>query len=123
MITQQEIDELSDQISQAMDHKLGLRRGTLAQRLRRAGRRLPKRVRQHIQRLIEAQKISGNQHLIQQVDANALRAGQAESLSYINGIDPRDRRIGAMLGIAGGLVFNLILLVLALTAIWLVAHR
>ncbi|MGH1453504.1 MAG: hypothetical protein ACRBBV_10065 [Paracoccaceae bacterium] len=123
MITQQEIDELSDQISQAMDHKLGLRRGTLARRLRRAGRRLPKRVRQHIQRLIEAQKISGNQHLIHQVDANALRAGQAESLSYINSIDPRDRRIGAMLGIAGGLVFNLILLVLALTAIWLVAHR
>lgn len=123
MIDHAEIDAMAAKLSLALDEKLGLRRGSLARRVRKAGRRLPKRVRQQILQLAEAQKIAGNQHLARRLDGDALRAAQAEAMAHLASIDPRDRRIGAILGIAGGLVFNLILLVLALIMIWTVAQQ
>jgi len=123
LINHAEIDTMAASLSQALDEKLGLRHGTLARRAQKAGRRLPKRVRRQILDIAEAQKIAGNQHLARQLDGDALRTSHTKAMAHLKSIDPRDRRIGAILGSAGGLVFNLILLVLALAVIWAVAQR
>ncbi len=97
--------------------KLGVRGADLRTRLRRAGRRLPKSGHQAGVVLTEAERRMPHPKLRIRLDVARIDAALAEINDHLDGIDAKDRRKGALLGMAGGLVFNLMLVVVALIAI------
>ena len=98
-------------LEQALHQKLGLRGRGLSARLARAGRLLPGRVRRAGALLVEAEQKLAHPKLALQLDEARLDAAFADIETHLDGIDPKDRRRGKLLGWLGGVVFNLILLV------------
>ncbi len=93
-----------------LDEKLSLGRGPLQTRLNRAGRRLPARIRDQAQVVAEAETLAAHPKLARRIDHARVARAHAEARAHLRSIDPADRRRGAVLGILGGLAFNLLLL-------------
>ena len=93
-----------------LDEKLSLRRGPLQTRLSRAGRRLPARIRAQAQLVVEAETLAAHPKLALRIDRDRVACAHAEVRAHLRSIDPADRRRGAILGLLGGLAFNLLLL-------------
>ncbi|MCD1627097.1 hypothetical protein K7H22_13935 [Seohaeicola saemankumensis] len=108
-MTQDEVSEKSQAICTLFADKLSLSRGSLEQRLRRAGRRLPARIREQARVITEAEMLAANPKLARRVDPDKLERAFAEVRRHLLQIDPADRRRGAVLGVLGGLAFNLLL--------------
>ena len=104
-------------LEKLMQDKLGGRGRSLEKRFARAGRLLPKRIRRAGRRITEAQAALHHPKLARLQDPKALNAAFAEITAHLKTIDPADRRKGLVLGILGGLTFNLILLAAAVIAL------
>ena len=89
--------------------KLSLRRGNLGDRLRRAGRRLPARIRAQAQIVAEAEALSLHPRLARRIDRQAVSRAFAEVRDHLGAIDPGYLRRGALLGMLAGLAFNMLL--------------
>lgn len=90
--------------------RLGVRGATLAIALRRAGRSLPRPARASGARLVATASMIANPRLRRLVDPAALDADLAELNAQLDAIDAGERRKDRLLGIAGSVVFNLMLL-------------
>ncbi|MDF3415649.1 hypothetical protein HKX54_14345 [Sulfitobacter sp. M57] len=101
-----------------LTRKLGLKRARLEKMLGRAGRQLPKRVQAKARALAEAQRLAEHPKLARQIDGEAVTRDFADVTGYLEAIDVADLRRGRMLGMAGSVVFNL-LLVAAAFVLWL----
>lgn len=99
--------------------KLSLRRGSLADRLRRAGRRLPARIRAQAQIVAEAEALSLHPKLARRIDRQGVSRAFAEVRDHLAGIDAGYLRREALLGMLAGLAFNMLLF----TALVLVVLR
>ena len=93
-----------------LDEKLSLRRGPLQTRLNRAGRRLPARIRAQAQLIAEAETLATHPKLSLRIDRDRVARAHAEVRAHLRAIDAADRRRGAVLGLLGGLAFNMLLL-------------
>lgn len=100
-----------------MQAKLGVRGKTLSARFKRAGRRLPKRVQRAGRIISDAQTMAANPRLARLHDPKTLNTAFADVTAHLETIDPADRRKGVVLGVLGGMVFNLILLIAAIFAL------
>ena len=100
-----------------MQTKLGVRGPSLSARFKRAGRRLPRRIQKAGRVISEAQTLSANPKLARMLDPKRLNAAFADVTTHLETIDPVDRRKGLVLGVLGGMVFNLILLIAAILAL------
>lgn len=105
----QDIDSRVARLQDMLADKLGLGSGDLARRARRAGRRLPVSVRAGLTRLAAAQEMARHPKLAARLDLSALDRDYRAAMTALAAIDPGDRRRGLWLGLAGGLVFNLLL--------------
>ncbi len=102
-----------------MQEKLGVRGKTLSSRFNRAGRLLPKRIQKAGRVITDAQNTVAHPKLARLCDPKALNAAFSDVTSHLETIDPADRRRGKVLGVLGGMVFNLILLMGAIVALLL----
>ncbi|AXI45396.1 hypothetical protein C1J03_04690 [Sulfitobacter sp. SK012] len=118
MNVQKDIEAKVQTLLFELEKRLGIKTDDLAQGLRRAGRRLPRRVRAKAKVLVDAQAMTGNPKLARQVDASTVRVAFDAVTTHLRGIDVRDARNGRRLSLAGAVVFNL-LLVLAAFFAWL----
>ncbi len=91
-----------------MLEKLGVKSVTLAQGFRRAGRRLPRRIRARGKALADAEAMICNPKLARQLDAHAVLRDFEEVSAHLRGIDVADRRKGAWLQLAGAIAANLL---------------
>ncbi|HAV07737.1 MAG TPA: hypothetical protein DEF12_12645 [Rhodobacteraceae bacterium] len=103
-----EIDGKALRLEEMLAEKLGLAKGPLHIRARRAGRRLPAGVRAGITRIAAAQEMVRHPKLVARVDLAGLEKDYRAAMTFLAAIDPADRRKGFWLGLAGGLVFNLL---------------
>lgn len=110
---QQKASELEDQLGT----KLNLRGKGMSVRLRRAGRLLPRRLRAQVAVLTEAETKLAHPVLARQVDFDRVARAFDALKAHLDGVDPKERRKGKILGWAGALVFNLLLLAVILTLI------
>ncbi len=101
-----------------MQEKLGVRSGTLAQALRRAGRRLPRGVQASGAELVRAESLSKNPKTARQIDMAAVERAFATVKTHLQAIDLVEERKGRVLAVAGALAANLIA-VAALFIVWL----
>ncbi len=99
--------------------KLGLRDKTLAESVKRAKRRLPRRIYKQALVLAKAEKMAEHPKLRLVLDTPALEKASQEVQEHLNAINLADRRWAAFLGVLGSLSFNLIALtVIALVFLW-----
>ncbi len=119
METQASIQARADRVQSALDGAFGVRAKTLDKAVRRAGRRLPKRLRAQAAKIVQAQALGGHPKLMRQVDGVALSVAEEQIVEWLDGIDRADLRKGMWLGLAGSIAFN-ILLILVLFIVWMV---
>lgn len=108
MGAENDIDRMIAQVQVLLNTRLGVRKGTLEAMARRAGRRLPRRLRKHALALTRAQKLAAHPKLARQLDRKTLTAGFNEITTYLEKIDPNARRKMFALRLAGVLAFNVI---------------
>lgn len=114
MIDEHKISDQIAQLEELLQTKLGLRGKTLAQRLNKAGRRIPNRIHKAGQTIIKAQSVFGMPKLMLQIDPETVTTAFSTIETYLETLDPKDRRKGTMLSLLGSLSFNLLAIALLL---------
>lgn len=98
--------------------KLGIKRQPFDRMLARAGRHLPRRIAGQAQVLAQAAQRAGHPKLARQLDSAAVERASTEVIAHLQAIDVADRRKGKLLGMAGVVAFNL-LVVIVVFIVWL----
>ncbi|WP_300012870.1 hypothetical protein [uncultured Roseobacter sp.] len=112
-----DIEAKSEALSSALERRLGVKGRSLAQQVKRAGRRLPRRIRAQAQLVAEADAVRGNPRLLRQMGDEQVAQAYSEVLEHLAGIDRADARRGRILSVLAAIAFNLILLFTALVVI------
>lgn len=105
-----EIEAEAAALSTALERRLGVKGRTLAQQVKRAGRRLPKRIRTQAQLVAQAEAVSGNPRLLRQLGDAAVAQACADVTEHLAGIDRAEARRARLISILAVLAFNFILL-------------
>ncbi len=100
--------EMAVTLSELLHEKLGVRGAGLEDRLDRAGRRLPARIRRQARAIAEAAGREANPRLARQNDPAALARAFAEVEAHLKKIDATGRRVGAALGVLASASFGLL---------------
>ncbi|QYK41249.1 MAG: hypothetical protein KF887_18045 [Paracoccaceae bacterium] len=103
------IQQMADRVAALMDERMGLGGQGLAAKLKRGGRRLPRRVRDAVARLAEAAEMAQNPKLLLQIDEERVAQDYDLALKHLMGISAWDRRIGFL----GRLVVAVLVAVIA----------
>jgi len=109
----------AEQLRLALRAKLGVRGADLAKAVNNAGRLLPRHLRKQAAVIVKAQALGGHPKLMRMVDMAAINKAYWGISSFLETIDPKERRRTRMLGWAGSIAFNLIVIV-ACFVVWLV---
>jgi len=112
MIDQKAFQTDIDAASEKLRARIGVRGRSFAQRLRRAGRALPGPARQAGWRLVELQAMIAHPGMRRLVRAPDVDAALAELNMHLDKVNAGERRKDRLLGLAGGVVGNLLLLAL-----------
>lgn len=118
MLTEKDITAKSQTVLRLLRTKLGVSARDLEQALRRAGRRLPRRVRAQGARLVAAQKMAGNPKLARQLDPHEFAQAYADVSAHLVAIDVAERRKGRLIGLAAVVALKL-LAVFTAFLVWL----
>lgn len=110
MIDRDDLNRQTDALSALMRSKLGVRGGSLASQLTRAGRMMPARVRRAGQLIVRSQRAADHPRLALMMDPAPLQAATRDMTQYLKGVDPKERRKTRVLRWLAGLVFNLMLI-------------
>lgn len=99
--------------------KLGVRDKTLAESVKRAKRRLPRRVYKQALVLAQAEEMADHPKLRLVLDTPKLTKASEDVQGHLRAINLADRRWGWFLGLLGSLSFNLIALtIIVLVFLW-----
>lgn len=112
MIEPGDIEQKVRRLQDLLKQKFRIETADLGVGLKKAGRRLPRRVRKAGAVLVEAETNVGHPKLAQMADAKAVARAFQTIETHLTGIDVADRRKGAVLGVLGSIAFNLILVFL-----------
>jgi hypothetical protein len=110
------IQQMADRVAQLLDERLGIGGRDLAAALRKAGRLLPKRVREAAGLLADAAEKARNPKLLGQIDMGAVSDAYDTCLKHLSAIDPDTRRrntFSGMVGFIGGGIFLLAVAIFA----------
>lgn len=105
-MTPQDLEPQIAEIRSLLESQLRIKGRSLDQQIARAGRLLPRKVRGEALFLAQANMLIQNPKLARMINQD--RVGQAHRTvaGYLNSIDPKDRRKGRLLNIAGVIAFN-----------------
>jgi hypothetical protein len=110
VLDQNHLNRQADALSALMRNKLGVRGGNLAAQMTRAGRMLPASVRQAGQLIVRSQRDASHPRLALMMDPGPVDTATHEMTTYLNGIDPKERRKTKAVRWLAGVVFNLIVI-------------
>jgi hypothetical protein len=86
----------AEEVSELLGQKLGVRGRTLEDRLRRAGRRLPKKIQREAKVLVDAAALEGHPKLARQVDPQKAENAKRACVTWLETIDPAAKRRAAI---------------------------
>lgn len=99
----------ADRIAALIEERLGVRGQGLEEKLRRAGRLLPRRLRRDAAQLVEAERLMGHPKLMMQTDPGTLDKAFRDCESWLKSVDPAERRKSRILGFLGVNAANLLI--------------
>ena len=118
MVKTLDIDGQAEALRAQMQERLGLKSKSFAHGVKRAGRRLPRRVRRAADVILKAQSLGGNPKLERRVDAKAFQAAAKEISDHLDSVDLARERTDKRLRLAA-LIALQVLIILALFLTWL----
>lgn len=104
--------QMVDRVSALLDERLGLRGRSLSDQLRKAGRRLPGKVRAAVSLLSEAQEMVQNPKLQVRVDEARVAEAYDICLRHLGTIKPGKRMQSAVLNVAASAAFAVLVVAL-----------
>jgi hypothetical protein len=102
------IQQMADRVASLMEQRLRVRGAGLAEKLRKGGRLLPRRVRAAAEGLQAAAVMAQNPKLWAQVDQEAVAQAYDICVRHLNGVDGKDRRKGAVVGVVASVAFSVL---------------
>ena len=117
MTQPQAIADLISETKTLMREKLGVKASDFTRTTGKAKKHLPNKIYAQAMVLANAEKLSQHPKLRLTLDAPTLGLAAADVQGYLNDIDLADRRKGRILGMLGGLAFNMILFVVVLAVV------
>lgn len=102
------VENMAETLSLLLYDKLRVKGDGLQAKITRAGRLLPRRIRQKATLIAEAERFAGNPKLARMIDETALNRAYKEVETHLNSIDVADLRKGRLINFFGLLSFNLL---------------
>lgn len=120
-MTGPEIEKLTAALSRQFEERLRIKGDTLARQVRRAGRMLPRKQRREARTILQAQQVARHPKLSRMINGPAVTQSAHRLGEWLATVDPKERRIDRLLGIAGSVAFAV--LVLGAVVITLIVQR
>ena len=108
------IHQMADRVAQLLEERLGLGGRDLSAKLKRAGRMLPKKVRDSGKVLAAAAHKAQNPKLLGQIDMGDVTEAYDVCVKHLIAIDPVGRRRDLFAGMVGSVGFGVLVLLVAL---------
>ena len=111
---------MTARVEALLQAKIGVRGPDLATKLRRAGRRLPRRVRRAGLALAETEARCRHPKHAHEIDDSAVSAAYDTMVDFLDGYDPAAARNRRIIGVLSAMAVNLVLVAGALLvwAVW-----
>ncbi len=111
------IQQMADRVATLLEERLRVKGDTLEARLARAGRRLPRKVRDAGAVLAQATMMIRNPRLMYQVDDGKVAAAYDTCLRHLNSVNPSAAGNTLFLDIAARIAFALLVVALLFVAV------
>lgn len=111
------IQQMADRVAQLLEERLGLGGKGLASKMKRAGRTLPRKVRDAGKLLAASAQKAQNPKLLGQIDMGEVTEAYDVCLKHLIAIDPVDRKRDLFAGMIGSVGFGVLALVIAIAAL------
>lgn len=111
------IQQMADRVSELMEQRLRAGGVGLAEKLRKRGRVLPRKVHEAAVLLSQAALMAPNPKLLRQIDEEKVAEAYDICVRHLGGVDAGAARRGAALGIAASVAFSLLVVGLGLLAV------
>ncbi len=108
------IQQMADRVAQLMEERLGLGGKGLAAKMKRAGRLLPRKVRDAGRVLAVAAQKAQNPKLLGQIDMGEVTEAYDVCLKHLIEIDPVSRRRDLFAGMVSSVGFGVLVLAIAI---------
>jgi len=109
MLDQKDVQTKVLTVRRELQAKLGVQGRDLAHALRRAGRRLPAGIRKQGAALARAEFFARNPKMARRLDGAEVQIAFKNVMTHLRGINVAEARKDRILGIAGSVAFNLLL--------------
>ena len=115
-----ELNDRTTALAERMAQQLRLRSGTLDEVSARAGRKLPRHLRNEIEVLLSAQRMSKNPKLMHHVDATQIKKAEKKLNRFLDKQNPKAEQRAEMLDTIAKIAFVVFSVALAvfLTLLW-----
>lgn len=111
------VDQLVERIYGLLGEKLGVTGRTLEARVRRAGRVLPRFVRQAAKELVSADQMSRAPKMLLRIDSGQVSAAYATCLKHLEAIDQNGLRSQARFSLAATIIVQICLVAAVLLTV------
>lgn len=115
------IDQMADRIAGLMQDRLGVGGKGLAEKLRRGGRLLPRKVHSEAETLAAAAAMAENPKLLARLDQARMQQAYEACAKHLGGVNRWGRAKGTTLDVASSIAFRL--LVVTGLLIWVLRMR
>lgn len=102
------IQQMADRVSALLEERLRIRGADLAEKLKRGGRHLPRKVRDAAGRLSVAAQLAQNPKLLLQIDESEVAEAYDICLRYLSPLGAGARRKAMLQGVLGSILFALV---------------
>lgn len=110
------IQQMADRIGALMEDRLGARGDGLAEKLRKAGHKLPSKLRKEADFLAEAAHLSQNPKMLLQIDHDRVAAAYDQCVRHLNRL-PNARRRGMLASIGTSIALSLLAVAVLVVAV------
>ncbi len=108
------IHDRTNSLANRMSAQLRVKGDGLADIAQRAGRKLPRRLRQDAKVMIEAEELSAHPKLARRIDAKRVKRAERRLNAFLDKQNPRAERRGEILDVVARIAFVLVTIVLAI---------
>ncbi|MFN3292693.1 MAG: hypothetical protein ACK4S2_14425 [Gemmobacter sp.] len=102
------VQQMADRVAALMEQRLNVGGKGLREKLKRGGRRLPRKIRREAEYLAEVAELALHPKVQLMLDDARIAAAYDACVKYLNPIGAAQRMKGALIGVGGSIAFALL---------------